>query len=458
MKKKLTKTLAVLLMLCMLLPQTALAATTYYIEVSISGPDAEGIPQTVNASSSHYGTLDDKLAATVVSLINSVKYELEDKFSGTGLRTDLEEGLDAFDSDSAWETYVNDHFESVGGNSGFKSTLSDKSSTFGDITVNQANRLTYSGYTVIVTLREYKTGGGSGSQTTKPDKPTQPVTSKPTEKGKVSVSTNKASENEKVTVNVTPDEGYVVNRVIVTDSQGNQIVITATGDNNTYTFEMPDDAVDVQVTFIREPVSPSETKVDTMLNIDADLAYLQGKEDNLFNPEQPITRGQVATIFYRLLKDTNVEITKTFTDVPEGFWCEDAVNTLAALGIVNGVSDEKFDPNRPITRAQFVAICARFAQAITEGENFKDVSEDYWAYEYITTASGYGWINGVGNDMFAPDKPITRAQAATIVNRMLARIADRAAIDAGVQRYDDVPRTYWAWYDICEASTGVVPR
>lgn len=483
MKRKATRIMALLLMLCLLLPQSAMAVTRRYLEMSIT---ERTTPENIVSGTSGYLGGTESLTAEVVGFINENYNRAEgigglSVFQSPAMKAIMDAGLDAYGvGESAWNSWVvafNTNVANANAASNtvdLKGKLADLNTKVNELTPNVTYSITYTPtndqapdgdpargnmYTVSVRLVETTTSsGGSGSQTTQPDQPTQPVTSKPTEEGKVSVSTDKASKDEKVTINVTPDEGYVVNRVIVTDSEGNQIVITATGDNNTYTFEMPDDAVDVQVTFVREPVAPSETKVDTMLNTDADLAYLQGKEDNLFHPEQSITRGQVAIIFYRLLKDSNVEITKTFTDVPEGFWCEDAVNTLAALGIVKGISDEKFDPNKPITRAQFVAICARFAQAIAEGENFKDVSEDYWAYEYITTASGYGWINGVGNDLFAPDKPITRAQAATIVNRMLARIADRAEIDAGMQQYDDVPRTYWAWYDICEASTGVVPR
>ena len=95
MKKKLTKALAVLLMLCMLLPQTALAATTYYVDVSIVGPDAKGVEQTVSASSSRYGTKSDRLAATVVSLIKSKESEISRKFSSTGLHKEFQDGLDA---------------------------------------------------------------------------------------------------------------------------------------------------------------------------------------------------------------------------------------------------------------------------------------------------------------------------------------------------------------------------
>lgn len=486
MRRTWTKVLAVLLLLCMLLPQTAMAVTRRYLEVTIT----ESVDAAHRVSgTSGYLSGTESLTAEVVGVIN----QNYNRMTGTGalevfgspaMKTIMNAGLDAY-SGGTWSSWVSGTFnpyvtnaDSVSASLDLKAKLTNLSTQVNALTPNVTYSIQYrpsnaqasdgdpahgNTYTVSVKLVEYTTGSGgsssgsSGGGTTG-KQPLYPVTPSETESGKIKTSVDKAAEDQKVTITVTPDPGYVVNRVIVTDENGRQIAIRAIGDNNTYTFEAPGAAVDVQATFIREPVSPAVTGVSQLLNTDSGLAYLQGKADNNFYPNESITRGQVATIFYRLLADPDVAVSKTFKDVPEGFWCEDAVNTLAALGIVNGMTDEEFAPNKPITRAQFVAICARFAQASAAGEQFRDVPESYWAYDHITTASGYGWINGVGNDLFAPDQPITRAQAATIVNRMLARIADRAKIDAAGRQYDDVPGTYWAWYDVCEASTGVVPR
>ena len=165
----------------------------------------------------------------------------------------------------------------------------------------------------------------------------------------------------------------------------------------------------------------------------------------------------MAQIFYRLLKNRDVETKTTFADVPDTLWCADAVNTLAALGIVNGITSETFAPNQPITRAQFVAICSRFTQLSAKGETFTDVPQTYWAYDAVSTASAYGWVNGTGNGLFAPNQLITRAQAAAIMNRLLGR--NMAGETYGEARqYLDVSQTYWAWKNICEASDGVVPQ
>ena len=103
MRKKMAKMLAVVLMLCMLLPQTVLAATTYYVTVSISGPDKAGATQTVSGSSSHYGTKTDKLTATVVALVRSKQSDLSAKFSGTGMYEEFQNG--AFWIENAWGIY-----------------------------------------------------------------------------------------------------------------------------------------------------------------------------------------------------------------------------------------------------------------------------------------------------------------------------------------------------------------
>ena len=88
------------------------------------------------------------------------------------------------------------------------------------------------------------------------------------------------------------------------------------------------------------------------------------------------------------------------------------------------------------------------------GGTFSDVPESHWAYEEITTAAAYGWVTGIGGNRFAPDRLITRGEAAAMVNRMLGRLADKAAIDAGQARpLPDVDDSHWAWYEVGEATT-----
>lgn len=448
MKKKFTRALALMLMLCMLLPQTALAYTTYYIEVQISDEDGKS----VRGESSHYGTLATPLATEVVGIVVDKYDELAAVFAKTGLRGIVDTGIEAFNGgDTAWSEYVDTHYEDADG--AFKDTLMDKSSTYADLTVNRQNVLTYVDgdggmtYTATITLRTYSNDDDSDNYT---------VTVEPESRDHATVNKTAANAGEKITITASAEEGWIVNQVKVTDKSGNLIAVTAVS-GSVYTFVMPKSSVTVEVTTKLQPADPGKTGVDQVLRTEK-ITYMQGKDDGLFHPQASITRAEVATVFYRLLKDADVAHGAPFTDVNEGAWYAEAVNTLAALGVVKGMTEDTFAPDQPITRAQFVAICARFASASAAGRTFADVPADHWAKDYISTAASYGWVNGISDTEFAPDRAITRAEAAAMVNRALARIPDRGYIDAQPQRYGDVTKSNWAWYDINEASFGELPR
>lgn len=186
-------------------------------------------------------------------------------------------------------------------------------------------------------------------------------------------------------------------------------------------------------------------------------AYLRGYSPVRFGPEDAMTRAQAAQLFYGLLKDREIPITVTFTDVPADAWYKNAVETLASLGIVSGVGDGRFIPDRPITRAEFLVIAMRFATPPDgEAKTFSDVHKSDWFYEAVTDASHYGWVQGSTDGSFGPYQLVTRAQATVIVNRMLGRSADRTFINThpDLQTFQDVPPTHWAYYDICEAVNG----
>lgn len=451
MKRKVTRALALLLMLCMLLPQAALAATTYYIDVSITGPDAAGVERTVSGTSSRYGTLTTPLAVEVVTIINDKYGDLETVYAGTGLREVVDTGAAAFQSSeaSAWSDYVELYYDSV--SNAFKDTLKDKTSTFGDLRVNQANQLTYTTedrlYTVTITLKAHTTGSGSGTSS-KPPAGQYDVVVTSEEQDTLKVDRRSSAAGEQVTITeVAPADGYILGNITVEDDKGNLIAVRRLEDGS-YAFTMPQSNVSIRTTMVADP---AVTGIAMWLNTDGNLAYMQGKADGKFYPASPVTRGQVATIFYRLLNDRNVDSQNTFDDVPAGSWCAEAVNTLAALGIVKGLGSSTFAPDQPITRAQFVTICTRFASISVEGERFTDVPETYWAYDAISTASGLGWVNGLGGGLFAPDRAITRAETAVIMNRLLGRNMSGKSYETA-RRYLDVPENYWAWRDICEAS------
>ncbi len=205
----------------------------------------------------------------------------------------------------------------------------------------------------------------------------------------------------------------------------------------------------------RIPIAdPNKTGVADWLNVRDHMAFMQGDDQGMFRPNENITRAEVCAIFYRLLLDQNVKQKVEFSDVADTAWYAVAVNSLASLGIVRGFPDGTFKPNQAITRAEFAAVCARFADAADGRVRFLDVRKSDWFYDEVATAAAYGWITGVGGGMFAPHRAITRAEAATLVNRMLGRLPDESAINHGDGRqFPDVTRAHWAWYQIGEATT-----
>ena len=198
---------------------------------------------------------------------------------------------------------------------------------------------------------------------------------------------------------------------------------------------------------------PEFTGVADWLKTDVHDAYMTGVGNGLFAPNANMTRAQVAQMFYNLLKDRSASASTTFSDVPSDAWYTEAVNTLAALGIIGG-SNGKFRPNDPITRAEFVAIAMRFASTVRGAKaSFSDVSRDAWYYESIANAVEYGWIGGYTDGTFRPNKPITRAEVVSITNRMLNRSFDTDVRATTVTRFTDVATSHWAFAAIAEATT-----
>ena len=338
MKRNIARTLALMLVLCTLLSQTALAATTYYVDVTITGPDADGVERTLSASSSRYGTMDTPLAAELASVVDSAYHEMETVFSGTGLRNIVDTGAQAFqEGESAWNLYVEKYYDSV--DSSFKDTLKSLSSTFANLTVDRVNRVTYRDngrlYTVTVTLRGYTTGSGSSSNT-----PVAPdghkIVVEPVPNNTLRADKNTLPKGETAVIrDSAASNGYVLSDLAVKDVSGNDIPVRRQSDG-VYAFTMPESSVSVRAVMVADP---DMTGISKQLNTDQNIAYMQGMTDGRFYPASSVTRGQVAQIFYRLLKEQKVSSKSTFTDVPDTLWCAEAVNALASLGIVEGVGN-----------------------------------------------------------------------------------------------------------------------
>lgn len=204
------------------------------------------------------------------------------------------------------------------------------------------------------------------------------------------------------------------------------------------------------------PADPDDTGVSSLLETKEHIQYLAGYPDNSFGPGRNMTRAEAAQMFYNLLVDKEVKITTTFEDVPENAWYATPVNTLASLGIISGVGDNRFEPDRSITRAEFTALAMKFTVGAEKEENiFSDVKPTDWFYEAVTGSIQFGWINGYGDGTFRPNNTITRAEVTAIVNKMLGREGDQAFIQQHqeeLKRFTDVTSAHWAYYHIAEAT------
>lgn len=148
-----------------------------------------------------------------------------------------------------------------------------------------------------------------------------------------------------------------------------------------------------------------------------------------------------------------LETLNTFADVNAGMWCNTPISTMAKLGVVKGRSTEHFDPNAPITRAEFAVICARFDTSTRSGSSaFTDIS-GHWAKADIERAASLGWIMGYADGTFRPENKITRAEAMTMINRVLNRLPeDEDDLLKGMNVWPDNQPGAWYYLAVQEAT------
>lgn len=212
----------------------------------------------------------------------------------------------------------------------------------------------------------------------------------------------------------------------------------------------------------RPSVEPQTGGTDNGAKLDYDnhYAYIIGyptdDDTNIVKPENDITRAEVATIFFRLLTDeSRAKFWTTeneFSDVESADWFNNAISTAASAGIVNGYEDGTFRPNNAITRAEFAAIASRFANVPYDGEEmFSDIA-DHWAKDNINEAAIVGWINGYEDGTFRPNKNITRAEAMTLINRVLYRYVEEEDLRDDMIKWDDNTEDKWYYANVQEAT------
>ena len=153
------------------------------------------------------------------------------------------------------------------------------------------------------------------------------------------------------------------------------------------------------------------------------------------------------------VRDGNLLTSNTYTDVADDYWANTAISTMTGLGIVQGRSADTFDPKAPITRAQFAAICARFDTGKSSGTQTCTDIKGHWAEKYIERAAELGWIKGFEDGSFRPDTYITRAQAMTMINRVLNRIPEENSdLLAGMNTWPDCNPGDWFYLAVQEAT------
>ena len=248
-------------------------------------------------------------------------------------------------------------------------------------------------------------------------------------------------------------------------SSGTKVTLDKTPTRESYTFTgwYADKALTQKITSVTMNSDKTvyagweATGVPDKLNGDDHFAYVVGYSDSTVRPNANISRAEVATIFFRLLKsdirDGNLTADNEFSDVSDGQWHNKAVSTMAKLGIVKGRRADRFDPDASITRAEFAAICARFnTKPVENSSSFSDIS-GHWAENEIERAAAFGWISGYPDGTFRPDARITRAEAMTMINRVLCRMpqSESDLLDSMVTWPDNKPSD-WHYLAVQEAT------
>ena len=244
-----------------------------------------------------------------------------------------------------------------------------------------------------------------------------------------------ATEGDKVTITVSPDEAYMLDEMTIT-SGGKDVEVTDNGDG-TYTFTMPSGDVKIEVTFAEDPNWEEEPAMP-FVDIDENdwfydvvlYAYenglMTGTSADTFAPNQTTTRGMIVSMLARLEGVTNAE-DAGFADVAENDWYATAVNWAASVGVVNGYEDDTFRPNDAITREQMAAILYNYADykgydvsARADLSDYADAASiSSWAEDVLAWANAEGLINGMTATTIDPQGATTRAQTAAMFERFL---------------------------------------
>lgn len=280
-------------------------------------------------------------------------------------------------------------------------------------------------------------GGSSGGSSS--GKTTYKVTTSAVNNGGVNASPSSAEKGATITITLSPDKGYKLDKLTVTDGSG-KTVSTVKKSDTVYTFTMPASAVKVGVSYVKATETPSETKFNDVSANDwfaSAVDYVTGKgmmngtADNTFSPKANTTRGMVVTVLYRLENQPSTSAA-SFTDVASGAYYANAVAWANANGIVSGYGSGKFGPNDKVTREQLAAILYRYAQYkkydVSVGEDTNILSYNdaqsisSYAIPAIQWACGAGVVTGKSGSKLDPKGNATRAEVAAMLMRFCENV------------------------------------
>lgn len=291
-------------------------------------------------------------------------------------------------------------------------------------------------YTYEFTYTKPSSGSSGGSSS---GKTTYKVTTSAVNNGGVNASPSSAEKGATITITLSPDKGYKLDKLTVTDGSG-KTVSTVKKSDTVYTFTMPASAVKVGVSYVKATETPSKTKFNDVSANDwfaSAVDYVTGKgmmngtADNTFSPKAHTTRGMVVTVLYRLENQPSTSAA-SFTDVASGAYYANAVAWANANGIVSGYGSGKFGPNDKVTREQLAAILYRYAQYkkydVSVGEDTNILSYDdaqsisSYAIPAIQWACGAGVVTGKSGSKLDPKGNATRAEVAAMLMRFCENV------------------------------------
>ena len=270
-----------------------------------------------------------------------------------------------------------------------------------------------------------KTSGSSSSSSS--SRPSYPITTPDkTENGSVNISSTSAKRGNTVTITVTPDAGYVLDELTVTDKDGKELSLTKKSDTE-YTFVMPAGKVEITPSFVKQAEEPSRVFVDVKTGdyfYDAVLwavgkGITNGTSAETFSPEDPCTRAQIVTFLWRAAGSPVVNYAMDLSDVAGDAYYAEAVRWALSEGITTGTSADQFSPDATCTREQAVTFLYRAAgsPAVSGESAFEDVGADAYYARAVAWAAQNGVTNGISQALFGTGSDCTRAQIVTFLYR-----------------------------------------